>query len=229
MPKAAGVAAPLRAAAPTRAMTNPIDRDAARADCARLLAAAYYQPGPEFAEERLFDSVAAAAAQVDAELGAAARELAAAFAAADPQALLIDYTRLFIGPERAVAQPYGSVWVGGEPALMQESTLAVMTLYAQAGFAVAEDFRDLPDHVAVELEFLYLLLFRTLQAARQNDAATAAQFEALRRRLLDEHLSRWIEPFTQAVQVGAATPVYATLARLTAEFVRREAASAAPQ
>ena len=37
-------------------------------------------------------------------------------------------------------------------------------LYADAGFEMDEAFRDLPDHVAAELEFMYLLLFRQAEA-----------------------------------------------------------------
>ena len=41
---------------------------AARADLARLLAACYYEPGPEFAEERVFDAMREAAATIDPAL-----------------------------------------------------------------------------------------------------------------------------------------------------------------
>ena len=41
---------------------SDVKRIAARADLCRLLAACYYQPGPEFAEERVFDSMRVAAA-----------------------------------------------------------------------------------------------------------------------------------------------------------------------
>jgi putative dimethyl sulfoxide reductase chaperone len=125
------------------------------ADMARLLAACYYQPGPEFAEEHVFDSMQSTASALDDELSASAQRLAAAYDSAPLQEMLIDYTRLFLGPNETFALPYGSVWLTGEKSLMQDSTLAVRALYEQAGFEVDENFRELPDHVAVELEFLY--------------------------------------------------------------------------
>jgi TorA maturation chaperone TorD len=195
---------------------------AARADLARLLAACYYQPGPEFAEERLFDSMQVAAAGVDDGLAARAQALGEAFASTDPQELLVDYTRLFLGPTNTLAQPYGSVWLEGRQALMQDSTAAVLALYAEGGFEIDETFRDLPDHMAAELEFLYLLLFRQAEAVRNDDRGAQTRAAELQQRFLDGHLGRWTEPFTAAIRGGAQTDFYRELAALTDEFVRRE-------
>lgn len=199
---------------------------AARADLCRLLAACYYQPGPELAEERVFDAMLGAAAVVDAALAPSVHRLGAAFAATDPQELLVDYTRLFIGPIEAPARPYGSVWLDARQTLMQDSTQSVLALYAEGGFEMDEDFRELPDHVAAELEFMYLLLFRRAEALRNDDAQAQARFAGLQRRLLDEHIGRWIEPFAAATGAAAQTAFYTELAALTAAFVGAERVAA---
>jgi TorA maturation chaperone TorD len=136
--------------------------------------------------------------------------------------LLVDYTRLFLGPVQTLAQPYGSVWLGGDKGLMQASTMAVLALYAEGGFEVDEAFRDLPDHVAAELEFLYLLLFREAQARHGGDAGALAAVADLRRRFLDAHLGAWIGAFAAAVRTGARTDFYRELAGLTERFVAGE-------
>ncbi|MDP3865805.1 MAG: hypothetical protein Q8Q75_13955, partial [Rhodoferax sp.] len=69
------------------------DKASAREDLFRFLSACYYEPAPEFAEEKLFDSIRLAAARVDPDLADAARRLGEAFAAQDLQTLLVDYTR----------------------------------------------------------------------------------------------------------------------------------------
>ena len=194
-------------------------RDAARADLCRLLAACYYQPGPEFAEEKVFDSMCEAAALLDPALAAQARRLGAAFAAAHPEELLVDYTRLFLGPVRALAQPYGSVWLEADRGLMQDSTMAVVALYAEGGFELAEAFRELPDHIAAELEFLYLLLFKEAQAWQAGDPSALAVTVDLRKRFLGRHLAAWIGLFSAAVKSGAQTDFYRVLAELTERFV----------
>jgi putative dimethyl sulfoxide reductase chaperone len=198
------------------------ERGIARADLCRFLAACYYQPGPEFAEEKMFDSMLAAAVRVSPDFGARARRMRDAFTAEDPQTLLVDYTRLFLGPVDALAKPYGSAWLGGQQALMQDSTMAVQQLYAEGGFEISEDFRELPDHVAAELEFLYLLIFRETAARRDGDLESLEAMAAVRRRFLAQHLGAWIGSFARAIESGAQTKFYRELAELTKRFVGAE-------
>jgi TorA maturation chaperone TorD len=185
-----------------------------------LLAACYYEPAPEFAEERVFDSMAQAARRLDPALAAIAERLAAGFAAEDLQALLVDYTRLFLGPAQPLARPHGSFWLSGETTLMQDSTMEVQTLYQEGGFDLDEELREMPDHVAVELEFLYLLLFKQNEAARAGLDEVFASWAQLQDMFLGRHLGAWIGPFAQAVKDGAETAFYRDLAALTERFVR---------
>ena len=193
---------------------------AARADFCRFLAVCYYEPGREFTEEKLFESMVAVGSLVDDEFAAGARRLGEAFAAVDLQDLRVDYTRLFLGPIDAPAMPYGSVWLGAGKELMQDSTMAALALYEEGGFEIAEDFRELPDHVAAELEFLYVLLFRESRGG-------GGEVAALKKRFLAEHIGRWAGPFTEAVKAGAQCAFYRELGDLTNRFVAREARRAA--
>ena len=199
------------------------ERGAARESLCRFLAACYYEPGPEFEEEKVFASMLDVAGRLQPELAAHARRLGAAFAAEQPASLLIDYTRLFLGPNLIVAKPYGSFWLEGEHGLMQESTMAVEKLYAEGGFEIDGEFRELPDHIAAELEFLYLLIYRENEARRNSDASALAAITGLRRRFLETHLGRWAGPFTAAVSAGAESNFYRELAALTDRFVQIEA------
>lgn len=196
-----------------------LDQGSAREDLCRYLSACYYQPGPEFAEERVFDSMLAAATRVDPGLAAHARHLGDEFAAEGMDNLLIDYTRLFLGPTQTLARPYGSVWLEGENVVMGESTMAVQALYREGGFDIGTEFREPPDHIAAELEFLYLLIYRENEAQREGKPEAAAAKAALRTRFLDEHLGRWVGPFTAAMRAGAQTEYYRRLADLTVGFV----------
>ena len=198
------------------------EQAAARANLCRFLAACYYEPGPEFAEEKLFDSMHDAARRLDPDFANRTKRLGEAFASTDPETLLVDYTRLFLGPVNALAKPYGSVWMSGEATLMQDSTMDVLSLYREGGFDLDEGFRELPDHVAAELEFLYLLIFRENVAQRESDLDALMANEALRKRFLADHVGSWVDRFSAAMTAGAGTDYYRALADLTQRFVAME-------
>jgi len=200
-----------------------LDKGTARENLCRFLAACYYQPGPEFSEEKVFDSMVDAATRIHPDLAAHARRLGEGFSAEEPESLLVDYTRLFLGPAHIVAKPYGSVWLDGENTLMGDSTMAVQELYHEGGFEMDEEFRELPDHIAAELEFLYLLIYRENEGHRNGEPEAVKTAAGLRKRFLDEQLGRWIGPFTAAVTAGAESEFYRQLAELTDRFVKMEA------
>ena len=200
-----------------------LDLGHAREDLCRYLAACYYQPGPEFAEEKVFDSMLAAAIRIHPDLVEGARRLGEKFAEEDADELLLDYTRLFLGPNHIIAKPYGSIWLEQQETVMGDSTLAVLSLYKKGGFDMDESFHELPDHIAAELEFLYLLIYRENEAYQLGKPDALAAKAALRLRFLKEHLGRWVGPFTAAVIDGAQTVYYRQLAELTHRFIHIEA------
>lgn len=197
---------------------------AARENLCRLLAAAFYQPEATLAKEGLFAGLAEAAAGLDAGMADAARRMEIAFSKEGIEPLLVEYTRLFLGPVEAVARPYGSVWLTKEKTLMQPASVEVLEMYREGGFDLAEDFLDLPDHVAAELEFLYQLLFRENRARRDDDPALG-EIVALKRRFLAGHLGAWMPLFADAVDRGTTSDYYRSLAALARDFVAREVAA----
>ncbi|MFM2059962.1 MAG: hypothetical protein RLY71_4347 [Pseudomonadota bacterium] len=198
--------------------------DMARVDLWRYVAACYYEPTEAFVEEHLFESMRRAALSVDTGLAEQAEQLGAAFAADDMQTLLVDYTRLFLGPMKPHAQPYGSFWLTGEYTVMQEATLSVLDLYEQGGFAVDDAFQELPDHVAVELEFVYQLAFRQHQARLTGDEVELARLTGVRQQFMAVHLGAWAGHFCTALQAGAETGFYRQLGAFTARLVQLESA-----
>lgn len=197
----------------------------AREDLCRFLAACYYEPDAAFAEERLFDSMLAAATRIDPALAELAKKLGEDFAAQDLQTLLVDYTRLFMGPPQPSARPHGAFWLTGEATLMQDATMAVLDLYQEGGFELDDDFREMPDHVAVELEFMYLLTFKRNEAQRAGLDDVLANWEQLERVFLTGHLGAWVGQFAAAVKSNAETGFYRQLAELTERFVHVEQAA----
>ncbi|MCF8211140.1 MAG: molecular chaperone TorD family protein [Rhodoferax sp.] len=198
------------------------DHATATADLCRFLSACFYEPAQEFAEEKLFDNIVVAASRVSPDLVDLANQLRSAFVEHDIQTLLVDYTRLFVGPMEALAKPYGSSWLPASAPTEDLELPTVLELYSEGGFEIDADFMELPDHVAVELEFLYLLLFKKNQAAAAMNQDALASIKELQQRFLSQHLGLWIGPFGAAVQQGAQTAFYPQLAKLTALFVQAQ-------
>jgi len=197
-----------------------------REDLCRFLAACYYQPDPAFAEERMFDSMLNAATRINPCLARQVRQLGHEFSRESIENLLVDYTRLFLGPSHAVAPPYGSVWLEDLKTVMGDSTMAVLVLYEEGGFEIDEEFREPPDHVAAELEFLYLLIYRENEDHRIGKTQALNAATDLKKRFLEEQLGLWIGPFTSAVKVGAQSGFYRQLTEITDQFVKMEARAA---
>ncbi len=194
-------------------------RHLARADVYRLLSACFYQPEEIFLEEELFGQLKTSMAKASPQRVPDGASLESSFRNAGQEALQLDYSRLFLGPFEIPAKPYGSVYLDGEKVVMGDSTLQALALYREGDFEIAEDFREMPDHVAVELEFLYLLSFRIGQAKNDEERN---RLVALKRRFLEEHLGRWVGTFSEAIRQSAESDFYKQLADLTEQVVRED-------
>ena len=191
-------------------------RHLARADAYRLLSACYYQPDDAFLEEDVFSQLKTALAKASPSGVIDAAALDDCFKSSGVEVLLLDYSRLFLGPFEILAKPYGSVYLDGEKIVMGDSTMQALELYREGGFDVAEDFLEMPDHIAVELEFLYLLSFRIGKASGDEEKA---RLIVLKQKFLKEHLGRWVGTLSEAIRKGAQTDFYKRLADLTEQFV----------
>ncbi|HEY0847410.1 MAG TPA: molecular chaperone TorD family protein [Noviherbaspirillum sp.] len=200
------------------------DEATAREDMCRFLSACFYEPGPEFAEEDLFGSMLIAAGKIHPDLANRARALGEAFSSEDVQALLVDYTRLFLGPLQALASPYASSWLNTAATSGEPASSAVLEHYRAGGLDLDEEFNDLPDHIAVELEFLYLLTFKRHDAERAGQTEEQSALADLECQFLKTHLGAWVTPFASAVKSGAQTAFYRELAELTERFICLEQA-----
>lgn len=126
-----------------------------------------------------------------------------------------DYTRLFINAfPRMVAPPYSSVYLDGKGKVWGESTSWVNNLYREAGLEIAEEFHNIPDHAAAELNFAAFLL----AGAGVGSGPNLDMYG----KLVTEHLALWMPPFLGRVIEGARHPFYALLAKITGRLVEEE-------
>lgn len=187
-------------------------------DTYRLLAACFYPPTPALLEEGCCTNLAALLASWCPHAAQQATEAARLLHNADPQELLVEYSRLFLGPFKLVAPPYGSVWLDQSKAVMGDSTARVAAFYQSHGLQLSDDFTELPDHITAELEFLSYLAFRQREAATAGDSAGTAGYAQAQQEFLTAFLLPWLTPFCEAISDDGESPFYAAIARCTAAF-----------
>lgn len=80
---------------------------------------------------------------------------------------------------------------------------------------------ELPDHLALELEFMHFLAFKEHQARTEADTVHLDGYLLAQRDFLDGHLGQWVDDFA-ARAAERAPAAFGQAARALAAFVRAE-------
>lgn len=142
--------------------------------------------------------------------------------------LEVDYNRLFVGPGPLLAPPYESFYEstaadGQRGRLRTQAERRVSAKYKEHGFAMPDTFIELPDHIAIELEFLAILSKKESEAWKSEDARKALGLQQEREFFLKEHVGKWFVACTQLIvshsskefsPVSTAARFYAPVATL---------------
>lgn len=195
-----------------------------REDVYRLLAACYYPPSIELVEERCCATLADLLAPVNRDAAQYAGNAVVATGKSSLDSLAVEHARLFIGPFQLVAPPYGSVYLDDAKTVMGDSTARVAAFYHNCGLQLADDFHELPDHFAVELEFMSFLAFKQRETEVSGDIGEAARIVSLQKEFLGTFLLPWLEPFTSAIINDGEAPFYQAVAHCTAAFIKADSA-----
>jgi len=140
-------------------------------------------------------------------------------AGANLEPLKVDFSKLFVGPYKLSAAPYGSVYLEGERKMMGQSTLDVRNRYREAGLDTAKTFKDAPDHISAELEFMYYLIFKEIEAFAKSDIETAIGFFQRQKSFLEDHLMAWVPEFADCIIDSSKNLFYPNLAKATTAFL----------
>ncbi len=139
--------------------------------------------------------------------------------------LACEYSRLFIGPGKHIS-PHESVHHkldGGDwGKLWGASTVAVQNFIKSAGMAYLDDFKGVPDHIAVEFEFMKQLTFQEKEAHENNNEEQTIYFLSMEQKFLQEHIGTWVPQFCEKVLETVEHPFYKKIVLLTKEFIEFE-------
>ena len=192
------------------------DHELSRFKTYRLLANAYYLP-----DQNLLDGLTKLGKcmeQICGKAGKYVKKIQADIGQKKGAGYLnVDYAKLFVGPFNLLAPPYGSVYLEGKSQVMGNSTIDVKKRYAEEGLDIG--LKEAPDHIAIELEFLYFLVFQEIAAFNDNDFNNMNLYQSKQKSFLETHLGVWVTDFTNNIAENTETVFYKNLARLTDSFV----------
>ena len=142
----------------------------------------------------------------------------------DSLKLKVEYTRLFISSYPKVpCPPYESVYTTEDRLTMRENTLNVLRFYNRFGLGLVETFNEPPDHIAVELEFMYFLVSREAEAWKNNDKSEAYRYLEAEKEFLSKHLGVWVSDLHQCVEKHEKEIVfYRVMLCFLSEFIKED-------
>ncbi len=154
------------------------------------------------------------------EVVAALENLAGA--AEDSQALEQEFMALFKVPAGYYVTPYESVFrdtrqiegqrMGG--LLLGQSAIDVQKWYRLAGLEFRDDCKELPDHIAVELEYLAHLCGKEREFAAAGDEPHRRRAREMQRDFLAAHVCSWISGLRDRIAEKARGSFYRAVADL---------------
>ncbi len=136
--------------------------------------------------------------------------------------LQVVHAKLFVGPFELLAPPYGSIYLESEKRIMGDSTMAVKEMYQKYGLQIADDFKDLPDHIAVELEFMNFLIHQSCQSLNKNIKKEIYYFINAQYIFLNQFLMKFVPPFCDRIKQNTDNLFYEALANCLFAFIKNE-------
>lgn len=136
-----------------------------------------------------------------------------------------EYIRLFVvSPGGVPCPPYESCYVEAGGRVTGWLLVEVEQHYAAAGLALAPSLGELPDHVAVELEFMSYLCGRAASECEAGRVGDSLQWLHLQLAFLREHLGRWFPNLARRVTGADTQGFYALVAEATQDLVEHDRA-----
>jgi len=198
-----------------------VQQEACRSDVYKLLAGFYYPPNEELSGK--VDDLVEKLGQVFPHAHQAIdRSVQQNLNSVTLKDLHVEFARLFVGPYELLAPPFGSVYLEDEKRIMGDSTLDVVKRYATVGLKIDDAFKNPPDHVAAELEFMHVLITEELKSLSSGDAERTIECLEQQLDFLECHLGQWIDAFAGLIVQEAQLDYYRYLVIATQQFIRED-------
>ena len=142
--------------------------------------------------------------------------------------LAADYAKVFLAAGDAAGRaafPYESVYVDKRGRVGGSTDAKMQELYKKRGFEPNPDvYRTMNDNIGLILEFMGILSADAVGAFESGNKELFENVLAKQKEIFEKHLLNWTASFAADVVKFADTAFYKGLGRLTAGFIKKEAA-----
>ena len=133
-----------------------------------------------------------------------------------------EYMRLFVGPDKLVAPPWESVYLGEDAMLFQKVTLEVREIYRGFGLLPEGYPHVADDSLPLELAFMAKLAERAMEDWQSGDMEGLDRLLESSGDFLSKHLLRWVPKFLERMQKASTQYLYPQLCVVLDAFLPRD-------
>ena len=125
-----------------------------------------------------------------------------------------EYVRLFISSKDGIPTPlYHSCYESHDALLMGEPAVMMKKRFESKKLSLADTIHEPPDHLSIELEYLYFLLQKGWSDNDRGLIAEAAEFAG-------DSMLPWVGTFRDKLNVAAQSPFYPMMTTLLISLLR---------
>ncbi len=144
-----------------------------------------------------------------------------------------EFMNLFKVPGGQYVTPYESVFrdtreIAGRPVkglLMGQSAADVRKWYRLAAVDISDEYKDLPDHICLELDYLAHLCAKEQEFATAGDSARLQRAWEMQRDFLAAHVVSWIGALRDRIHEKSQNVYFRGVADIAVEFTQRDLAT----
>jgi TorA maturation chaperone TorD len=132
--------------------------------------------------------------------------------------LEVEYSRLFLGPFKPALYPSESIFLGRSSPESADVERADRVFLREC-LALSPEFKDVPDHISVEFEFMSHLCCREIEAEESLDASAVFAYKLRQQSFLEKHIINWVPEFGERLEQTTSNQFYKSLAAFTRQYV----------
>lgn len=141
-----------------------------------------------------------------------------------------EFINLFKVPGAQYVPPYESVFrdtreVAGRQTkglLMGQSAVDVQKWYHLAALEISDEYKDLPDHICLELNYLAHLCGKEQEFTSGNERAKLRRAQEMQRDFLSAHVVSWIGDLRDKIHEKSRHAYFRAVSNMAVEFTRRD-------